>query len=303
MNGTVAEDSVAIITRTLDRDRLLPRAIESVLGQTHRAWHHVIVNDGGDPAALERVLEPFRERYAGRLSVIHHAQRRGMEAAANAGIAQSASRYIAIHDDDDSWCPEFLARCVASLGGERDPATRGVVTRITQIHEVLDANGASEKRRQDYNPTLHAISLPLMAELNPFLPIAFVYEREALDAVGYYDETLPVVGDWDFNIRFLRHFDIRVIPENLANYHVRVAADEAYRNSVHSEALHAHYRAIIVNRYLRRDLEDGRLGLGQLLALGDSLYRTNRDVGRIGRLLDKFRVMGFVSWLRARLRV
>ena len=56
--------AVAIITRTKDRPLLLRRAVESVLGQTHADWVHVIVNDGGDPAAVEQVVAPQAARSA-----------------------------------------------------------------------------------------------------------------------------------------------------------------------------------------------------------------------------------------------
>lgn len=302
MEGT-RDRSVAIITRTRDRIILLSRAVESVLAQNHSDWRHVIVNDGGDPGDVEQLLAPFRERYADRLIVIHHEQSLGMEAASNAGIRGCDSRYVAIHDDDDSWHPAFLSRCVEELEAAQDSSVRGVVTRITQIHEQIDSGEVRELRRQDYNPSLNGISLPQMVELNQFLPIAFVYERGVYDKVGYYDETLPVVGDWDFNIRFLVHFDMCVLAENLAYYHVRVQANDQYRNSVNQEGLHEHYRAMVVNRYLRRDIAEGRVGLGQLMAMGDALYRTNRDVGRIGRLLDKVKALGLVSWLRVRLKL
>jgi glycosyltransferase involved in cell wall biosynthesis len=85
------QPAVAIITRTKNRPILLPRAIESVLSQSFKDWIHVIVNDGGDPAELEAVIEPHLPAYKGRLSIMHHAVSLGMEAASNAGIHSSQS--------------------------------------------------------------------------------------------------------------------------------------------------------------------------------------------------------------------
>ena len=52
---------VAVITRTKNRNILLPRAINSVLSQTSPEWVHVIINDGGDTEELESTILPFRE--------------------------------------------------------------------------------------------------------------------------------------------------------------------------------------------------------------------------------------------------
>jgi glycosyltransferase involved in cell wall biosynthesis len=51
-----------------------------------------------------------------------------MEAASNAGIAACDSDYIVIHDDDDSWCPDFLERTVAFLDGPEGARYGGVAT-------------------------------------------------------------------------------------------------------------------------------------------------------------------------------
>ncbi|MGR9051111.1 MAG: glycosyltransferase family 2 protein [Gammaproteobacteria bacterium] len=99
---------VAIITRTKNRNILLRRAIESVLGQHFRNWLMVIVNDGGDAEAVDRLVAEYESQFRGRSKVIHNPNSLGMEAASNVGIKNSDSRYLVIHDDDDSWHPAFL---------------------------------------------------------------------------------------------------------------------------------------------------------------------------------------------------
>ena len=107
--------SVAIITRTKDRPHLLKRAIESVLNQSHTDWLHVIVNDHGCQANLEDVLTPYRAAHAERVLVLHHTGTPGMQNASNYGIQQSQSKYLCIHDDDDSWHPDFLRTTLAHM--------------------------------------------------------------------------------------------------------------------------------------------------------------------------------------------
>jgi glycosyltransferase involved in cell wall biosynthesis len=136
---------VAVITRTKNRTALLGRAIESVLGQSFRHWQHVIVNDGGDPLAVDGLIERYQGLYAGRLRVIHNPESLGMEAASNVGVRNSQSEFIVIHDDDDTWHPDFLGRCVAYLETPQpvlDTPVAGVVTWSNRIIESFDGETA-----------------------------------------------------------------------------------------------------------------------------------------------------------------
>ena len=70
-------------------------------------------------------------------------------------------------------------------------------------------------------------------EENIFAPISFVFSRHAFEQVGKFKEELEVLGDWDFNIRFLEKFNIGFINEALSNYHHRdIATDNVYSNSI-----------------------------------------------------------------------
>src|SRR5215208_1051625 len=90
---------VAVITRTKERPLMLRRALDSVCSQTmtHVTW--AIVNDGGKKDAVESIAEAARSRGCTVLT-IHNETPRGMEAAANAGISQTASSYIAIRSEE-----------------------------------------------------------------------------------------------------------------------------------------------------------------------------------------------------------
>jgi glycosyltransferase involved in cell wall biosynthesis len=266
---------VAVITRTRNRPLLLGRALDSVLGQSLGNWIHVIVNDGGDRDPVERLVAERAKRYDGRVRIIHNATSIGMEAASNAGIAASQSRYLAIHDDDDAWRPEFLARSIAALG-EAHAACKGVISRVEEILERIEGDRIIEIKRRNMSRHIEQVELWHMLAANIFQPISFVFERAAYEKVGPFDAGLPVLGDWDFNLRFMREYDIAVIKEELACYHLRQQSDEDdYSNTVTARlAEHMKYRAIIVNRLLREDIRSGRIGVGSLAAIAGQTYST-----------------------------
>jgi glycosyltransferase involved in cell wall biosynthesis len=267
---------VAVVTRTKDRPLLLERAMQSLADQTFGDSHWVVVNDGGASAPVDRIVE--RARAVGlRTTVVHHPVSLGMEAASNAGIAAAASEFVAIHDDDDSWDPEFLAATVAFL--DTGPQWGGVVTGTLRVDERLGPQGAKEVRRRPFNPGLRSVHLSEVAEENPFPPICFLYRRSAYESIGPYDASLPVLGDWEFNLRFLTRFDIGVIDRPLANYHWRVGEKGGYGNSVSGGVdRHVQWDAVVRNRLLRRDIEAGTVGLGHLVAAGRRQTSLNKTL-------------------------
>lgn len=294
---------VAVITRTKDRDILLKRAIESVLNQTCQDWCHVIVNDGGDPGLVNQLAARYVERYQGRLTVVHHESSKGMEGASNAGILASDSKYVTIHDDDDSWEPTFMERCLEEFERCMFPSVRGVVMHTTQIYESLEENVVTEVRRQEFDPFLTAVSLPQITEINKFMPISFMFERAVFDDVGLYDESLPVIGDWEFHVRFLMKYDVIVVKEALANYHIRTNSPPKYSNTVTAgKDAHVFYRALITNKHMRKDIEEGRLTAGTLFAYGDYFHRLGGNLWRIGQVIDKVKSLGPIQLIRKILR-
>lgn len=295
---------VAVITRTKNRVLLLKRAVESVLAQTCTDWLHVIVNDGGEKEPVEELLKPYEDRYAGRLLLIHNPESLGMEAASNKGIQASESTYVVIHDDDDSWEPRFLEVCIKTLEDAPFSSVGGVTTHLNQIFERIEENGAVEVSRRDFDPCLVSVSLPEITETNKFMPISFLYRRDVINTIGLYDETLPVIGDWEFNIRFLARFDVLVVKRKLANYHVRVEEGDAYANSVTAARdLHQVYRALIVNKYVREDLQAGRISMGGLMAFGDYFHRMNGHTWRLTQIVERLKGLAPLRYLRRLLRV
>ena len=233
--------AVAIITRTRNRPVTLDRAIEDVLRQSFSDWQLIVVDDGGDLPSTTRVIERHSRSLGGRAKLLPRERRRGKEAASNFGIANSASRYIVVHDDDDTWHPDFLARGVSRL--EASPSSvGGVISGAQQIFERFDDDRLVEIGRRAFPLPNCPVSMATLTQRNLFPPISFLFRRSALDRVGSFREDLPALGDWDFNLRFARQFKIGVIPDVLAFWHIRHRARGArgsYANSPYFDHLAA----------------------------------------------------------------
>lgn len=227
--------AVAIIMRTKNRPLCLPRALASVHQQKFKNWQLVVVNDGGDENIVEAALKPFREIYADRLVVIHHPISLGMSEASNAAIRASSSEFIVVHDDDDSWHPDFLQEAVAFLRDTNNDDCCGVITQTVQVLEEIVDDKIIERERRDFNsaenPQTRVNLLRLLMQ-NNITTISYVFRRSVIDKIGYFNN-LPVLDDWDFNIRCALHYEIGVIQKHLANYHHRITQqNSAYGNSI-----------------------------------------------------------------------
>jgi glycosyltransferase involved in cell wall biosynthesis len=283
---------VAVITRTKDRPLLLNRAVQSVINQTFADWHLVIVNDGGNPKTVEKVLEKYWDRLQGKITTVHHDTSLGMEAASNAGISSSASEYLVIHDDDDSWQPDYLESCVNYMHKNKNLSELGgVVTHWNIVIEKIKDDRVIEVSRKIEKDVLH-LSLYRMLHECYIVPICFFYKRSALQDVGLYDSSLKLAGDWEFNIRFLSKYEIGLIPRPLANYHKRLPVSKnACTNAVlEAPNLLEHYATLVRNRYLRKDLVEGKVRMGTLMNLSHHLsqlrlwHLIKNDLKRIKKL-------------------
>lgn len=252
---------VGIIMRTKDRPLLLRRALESVLAQSFADWALVIVNDGGESAPIDELVATFQTSACGRITVRHNPVCIGMEAASNLGISGLKCEYLAIHDDDDTWAPDFLKVAVREIERVQAelPSVKAVVSMAHAVFEHIDpvTQEVHLDRMEPYRPSMNQglVALDALLAANQFAPIQMLFRADAAHEVGLFREDLPVLGDWDFNIRFMLRYDIHIIPEVLAYYHHRLDEQGIYGNSiVAARSRHQTYSQMLRNEWLRRDL-------------------------------------------------
>lgn len=276
---------VDIVTRTKDRALFLRRCFNDLQQQTFRDFRWIIVNDGGEAAPVAAIA---REAKAAGLNadLIALETSRGMEAAGNAGVRAGSSPLIAIHDDDDTWDPRFLARMTEVL---KDGRHAGAASWSLECRERVEAGRIVEesRRKSCYRPD--AADIAAMAMRNRFPPIAFLFRRSAYEAAGGFDESLEVLGDWDFNLRMLMQGDIAIVREELACYHIRPAGTEGANSVTAQHARHVETTARLRNKYIRKDMESGRFGAGAMMAFAamieDAAVRSSYSerLKRLGR--------------------
>ena len=249
----MSSPTVAILVRTKDRPRFLSRTLENIAQQTFTDYTVCVINDGGDEQATRAVIEAS-PLGSGRVQLLTTAGD-NMEAASNAGLAATTSEFVAIHDDDDLWEPEFLERTVAAL--EENGALM-CTTRVVERYERENADGEFEVYEERiFHDGLPGMGLQFLFRTNRAVPIGILYRRSLHELVGFYDESLPVVGDWEFYMRAASVADILLVDEPLAYWSLRPDAEGAEANSVKRQADHARFDSLVRARAIREDLQAG----------------------------------------------
>jgi glycosyltransferase involved in cell wall biosynthesis len=251
--------------RTKDRPLLLRRAIQSVINQSYENWSIALVNNGGSIEDVKKVVDDYRNELQDKHVKIHLEKSFFMEVATNIGIENSESEYITLLDDDDSWHPDFLMQCVELL--ELDKTIDGVVTQSILVNEILLQNEVIENTRQEFNRTLRKVTLFKLLQKNLYTTNSFVYRRKVIEQIGPYRKDLPVLGDWEFNIRFIAQKKIQVLAFPLSYYHKRIidSKDNHYNNS--STYDHLLFDKIIRKQYFTKFIKDGCFFAGSSIVI------------------------------------
>lgn len=274
---------VAIVTRTKDRPIFLQRAIISVSTQTYRDYCHVIINDGGSSLDVERIVSSFDESIKNKIKLFHRKESSNApDSIFNESIDRVESDFFAIHDDDDTWHEDFLATTASKL--EQNVNLGAVVVKTDKVIEIVKGDKIVEKKRFSWMPDLITINLYRQCIDNQFTPISTLFRRSAYESVGKFDETLPVVGDWEFGVRLLKEYDVEFINtvEPLAFYHHRKKIGTP-QDSISSNEKHRYYTNQVMNRYLREELNNGHLGVGFMMS--QLKYNQDFTYGLIKRIM------------------
>lgn len=265
---------LSVLTRTKDRPDLLDRVLDNLLAQTRNDFVWIVANDGAESGRFGATIA--RARATGIREVISQrvSNSRGMETASNQAVAAAKTKYVTLLDDDDTWEPTFIEETLAFL--DAHPEYGGVCTQSFIVTES-DEPTPTPSNRKVMNPDFRSVTLAELSLFNQWTTNAFVYRRDAYEDVGPYREDLPVLGDWEFNLRFLLRHHVGVIPRPLANYHRRIPSGRARSRTPNTSSdEHVRMEAFVRNELFRDDVASGRPGIGFLLAVGQ-MHRRARD--------------------------
>jgi glycosyltransferase involved in cell wall biosynthesis len=199
---------VSVLIAAFNAAPFIEATLESALGQTFGDLEVLVIDDGSrdDTAGAVRRLAASDPRL--RLIVQDN---RGLSATRNRGVAEAAGSLIAFLDHDDLWHPEKLALQVATLDAQPRTAV------VSCYSALIDAEHRCLGWRfgGDANGDVYAEMLVWDVVSGGSVTLV---RREALEAVGPFDETLRIREDWDMWIRLARRYEFATVPRVLVGY-------------------------------------------------------------------------------------
>ena len=272
---------ISVITRTKDRKIFLPRVFKSLVEQTYRPIEWVVVNDAGED--ISGIIADLKKDADKDFSIkyLYRENSTTMEAATNHGLENADGKYINILDDDDTIDKDFYTKMTTYLSENKVSSIKGAISYSQYIFEEVENNKIKYIRTEPFGIRPDSLMLTDILKENQFPIHSFVYEKKILKTIGSYDESYPVLGDWEFNIRFLEKFDIGIVPEILISYHKRT--NMVYGNT-DMTALNQHlfYDGLIRNSIMRKNLN-----LSSEMGQGTNTRNTNRLIHKIESILQE----------------
>jgi glycosyltransferase involved in cell wall biosynthesis len=179
---------ITIVTPSLNQGAYLAEAIESVIRQGYPNMEHLVVESGSTDSTAD-VLARYTN--TAHLRVIEDLPPRGQSHAVNAGLHEATGEIIGWLNADDRYADGAFAAAVAALAAGDGDLVFG-------NWEIVDANGrvvaSHTAPAYDLDEQLNGVNRSIAQ------PTVF-FRRSLLDRIGYLDESLDYVMDYDLWLR------------------------------------------------------------------------------------------------------
>jgi len=238
---------VSIIVPAYNHANYIRDCLMSIFRQTYRNLELIIIDDGSRDATAA-VIETFLAEYGGRFARVEFRSRpnRGVSATLNELVSLSRGEWIHPLSSDDMYLDnkvEVIWQAYQEWG----------------VPEVALIYGDTLFMDMDGNP----IEMPKGVRPSPgpthqgYLELFFAnrlngptmaFRRQAIEAIGGFDESLPM-EDWDCWLRLSARYPIGRVPEPVSRY--RYHADNSHRGQARM------LRAMLLTfgKFLARDAE------------------------------------------------
>lgn len=183
---------VSVVIPCFNAARFIDETLESVAAQTFPDWEVIVVDDGSTDDSRS-VIERWRLRLGERMRA-HFGPNRGASAARNTGTRMALGQFVQYLDADDLLRPDTLEKRVAALADAGDVAYCDW-QKLEESEDGRFVKGEVVSRRIE---DVHA--RPEIALFTSFWapPAALLYRRTVVDAIGAWNESLPIVQDARF---------------------------------------------------------------------------------------------------------
>ena len=194
---------VSVIMPTYNREKIIKRAISSVIAQTYKNWELIVIDDAGKDKTYDVIKKIADER----IHYIYSESNGGAAGARNVGIKKSKGDYIAYLDSDNEWDPNFILIMVHQM--EENHADIAYCAQ-----RLLDDTTGKERgiRYSSFNRAF--LENRNYIDLN-----TLVHSRELINRYGAFRSDMRRLVDWDLLLRLTLEKTPITIPCILSDYY------------------------------------------------------------------------------------
>jgi glycosyltransferase involved in cell wall biosynthesis len=201
----MADPLVSIVMPVYNQRKFVADSICSVLRQTVDDFEFIIVDDGSLDGSYE-ICETYA-KLDPRIRLNKRNYNGGQAVATNDGGRVARGKYMAWHQSDDNYHPQFLEWTL-------EAAEAGAEVVFGQYKYIAEDNSIGA------GPFPEVIAWDFEKfKTNCYLCCgAMLYTRAAYNEVGGYDETFNTSVDWDFGLRVCKDREVAVLQRVLFYY-------------------------------------------------------------------------------------
>jgi glycosyltransferase involved in cell wall biosynthesis len=202
--------SVSIIIVTYNREKLLIKAIDSVLNQKFSDFELIIIDDFSTDNTEDAVKKYLADK---KVKYIKIAKSKFISQVRNSAWPYVSGKYVAVLDSDDVWFDENkLSKQVEFLDNNPEVVLVGsgailIDSEGREIETVNKPERDSDIRKDFFSK-------------NPFFHSSVLYRYDAIKQVGGYDTTIRFGEDLDLWLRLGKVGQLYNFPEAFIKYRV-----------------------------------------------------------------------------------
>ena len=210
---------VSIIITSFNREQYLSRAIRSAISQRFPRddFEVIVVDDGSTDHSSQIALD-----YGDEIVCVCVKENCGLPVARNLGIRRARGRYVLNLDSDDYLHEDLIY--------------------VEHLHLALNPHWGAVSC--DYvlvdDNEMH---ISRLSGTNKPIACGVMFRKDALIAVGLYDENIRVCEDQDLRLRFMQRYHIGHVELPLYRYRKHRG------NMTNNESLVAYYNGRIIEKY------------------------------------------------------
>ncbi|MBD2385715.1 glycosyltransferase [Cylindrospermum sp. FACHB-282] len=213
--------NITVIIPAYNSEKTIKRTIESVLNQTVSNFELIVINDGSQDSTLD-IISQLNDT---RIKVFSF-DNAGGNVSRNRGLNLAVGEFVSFLDADDIWKADKLASQLIALQENPQAAVAYSWTDYIDENDEIVLSGTHIAVNGDVYENLLVTNF-LENGSNPLI------RREALIALGGFDESLSAAQDWDMWLRLACKFEFVCVPSVQILY--RISSNSVSSNLVRQE--------------------------------------------------------------------